>query len=74
VVENLGQAPMPIRLAVTRADGSVERSVTPVDVWLSGARRVRVGVRPGQRVTRVEIDPDAQFPDVDRGNQVWNAR
>lgn len=74
VVENLGQAPMPIRLAVTRADGSVERSVTPVDVWLNGARRVTVGVRPGARVTRVEIDPDAQFPDVDRGNQVWNTR
>jgi hypothetical protein len=70
-VEDRGMAPMPVLLAVTRADGSVQRLTVPVDVWLSGARVhvVRVAARP--EVVRVEIDPDALFPDVDRGNQVW---
>jgi Peptidase family M1 domain len=70
-VEDRGMAPMPVLLAVTRADGSVERDTIPAAVWLSGARRdvVKVAARP--EVTRVEIDPDALFPDVDRANQVW---
>jgi hypothetical protein len=70
-LEDRGLAPMPVLLAVTRADGSVERIDVPVDVWLTGARRhvVRVAARP--EITRVEIDPDGLFPDVDRANQVW---
>ena len=72
-IEDRGLAPMPVDLAVTRADGSVQRVTVPVGVWLSGARRhvVRVAARP--RVTRVEIDPEGLFPDVDRSNQVWTA-
>jgi len=70
-IEDRGMAPMPVLLAVTRADGSMQRVNVPVQVWLTGARRdvVQVAARP--EVVRVEIDPDALFPDVDRGNQVW---
>ncbi len=70
-VEDRGLAPMPVLLAVTRADGSVQRVDVPVEVWLSGARShvVRVAARP--TVTRVEIDPEKVFPDLDRSNQVW---
>jgi hypothetical protein len=70
-VEDLGLAPMPVRLAVTRADGSVQRLELPASVWLDGSRRhvVRVGARP--EVVRVEIDPEGAFPDVDRSNQAW---
>jgi hypothetical protein len=78
-VTDRGLAPMPVRLAVTRADGSTQRLDLPVDVWLTGAgagagaRRtvVRVAARPA--VTRVEIDPEGAFPDLDRANQVWAA-
>ena len=66
-----GLAPMPVRLAVTRADGSVQRLEVPVDVWLTGARRAVVRIAAAPRVTRVEIDPEAFFPDLDRTNQVW---
>ena len=70
-VVDRGLAPMPVRLAVTRAGGVVERLELPVDVWLSGARRavVRVGREP--RIARVELDPDGVFPDLDRQNQTW---
>ncbi|HKK26892.1 MAG TPA: M1 family metallopeptidase [Gemmatimonadota bacterium] len=70
-VRDVGLAPMPVRLAVTRADGSVQRVEVPVEAWLDGAREhvVRVGARP--EVVKVEIDPEAGFPDIDRSNQVW---
>jgi len=70
-VEDLGLAPMPIRLAVTRADGSVQRLELPASVWLDGSRRhlVRVAARP--EVVRIQIDPEGAFPDLDRSNQVW---
>jgi len=72
-VEDRGLAPMPVLLAVTRADGSVVRVDVPVNVWLAGARIHVVKVPAGSGVVRVEIDPDALFPDVDRGNQRWTA-
>jgi hypothetical protein len=70
-IEDRGLAPMPVRLAVTRADGAVQRLEVPVDVWLTGARRYVVHVAPTPRVVTVEIDPEGLFPDMNRGNQVW---
>jgi len=71
VIVDRGLAPMPVHLAVTRADASVQYLELPVDVWLGGTRRAvaRVGVTP--RVVKIEIDPAAAFPDMDRTNQVW---
>jgi aminopeptidase N len=70
-IEDRGLAPMPVVLAIARADGSVRSLTVPVDVWLGGARRhvVRVGASPA--VIRVAIDPEGLFPDVDRTNQTW---
>jgi hypothetical protein len=33
-----------------------------------------VTIPPGQTVTRVEIDAAKAFPDVDRGNNVWEKK
>jgi hypothetical protein len=71
VIEDRGWVPMPVHLAVTRADGATERIEVPVDVWLAGATRTEVRVAPGTEVTRVEIDAAHLFPDVDRANNVW---
>jgi hypothetical protein len=60
---------MPVRLAITLADGSTIQREIPVDVWLRGRRTAEITV-PGT-VTRVEIDPERWFPDVDRGNNAW---
>ncbi len=73
VVEDRGLAPMPARLVVTRADGSVERVEIPVGIWLGGARRHRVRLRGAPAVTQVAIDPEGHFPDIDRANNVWGA-
>ena len=72
-VEDRGLAPMPVLLAVTRADGSTQRLEVPVSVWLGGARRTVVRVAAQPAVTQVAIDPDGAFPDLDRTNQVWRA-
>lgn len=70
-VKNAGKVPMPVRLAVTRRDGSVTRLTLPADVWFSGQNKVLATVDAAGGVTRVEIDPEQFFPDVDRGNQLW---
>ncbi|HEY0779175.1 MAG TPA: hypothetical protein VGD56_14490, partial [Gemmatirosa sp.] len=72
-IEDRGLAPMPVMLAVTRTGGAVERMTVPVDVWLGGARRHIVRVAAAPAITRVVIDPDGLFPDIDRGNQIWPA-
>jgi hypothetical protein len=70
-VEDRGRVPMPARLAVTRADGSVERLEIPVEVWLTGARRYTLSTAAAPPITRVELDVDHEFPDVDRANDLW---
>lgn len=70
-IEDRGLAPMPVRLRVTHADGSVENLELGVKVWLDGSRRTVATVASRSPVTRVEIDADADFPDADRTNQVW---
>jgi hypothetical protein len=42
-----------------------------VETWLRGARTATVTVAAGSPVVKVEIDPEQQFPDTDRGNNVW---
>ncbi len=71
VIADLGLAPMPIHLVITRANGDVVRRDVPVDSWLAGATQVSVMLPAGSPVVRVEIDPDYAFPDVDRDNNVW---
>lgn len=72
-IEDRGLAPMPVLLVVTRADGGVQRLEVPVDAWLTGTRRHVVRVASLPSVVKVEIDPEALFPDMNRDNQVWRA-
>jgi hypothetical protein len=70
-IEDRGLAPMPVKLAVTRADGKVQRIDLPVSIWLKGARSYVAHVASTPQVVRVEIDPDELFPDINRKNQLW---
>ncbi len=62
-IQDRGLAPMPVEIAVTRADGSVQRVRLPVEVWLSGERQRVVRVASTPRISRVEIDPDGLYPE-----------
>jgi hypothetical protein len=70
-IEDRGLAPMPVRLAITRTNGAVERREIPVDAWLAGARRYTVALDSPATVAKIEIDPENAFPDVDRSNNRW---
>ena len=70
-IDDRGLAPMPVRLAVTRSDGRVERHELPVDPWLAGERRQQITLDNPQTVRSVEIDPEQAFPDIDRSNNRW---
>ncbi len=71
VVENEGRAIMPVALAVTRAGGQVDSVTVRAEAWLDGERRRTVRIAATPAVRSIEIDPDREFPDVDRSNQVW---
>ena len=68
-IQDKGLMPMPVRLAISHANGTVERREIPVSVWLAGNDRTTITV-PGD-VTKIEIDPENGFPDIDRNNNVW---
>jgi hypothetical protein len=72
-IEDRGTAFMPTRVAVTRADGSVERVEVPVEFWLGGARRHTLRVARSPSVTRVEIDPERRFAYLSREGHRWEA-
>jgi hypothetical protein len=71
-IEDRGLAPMPVRLAFTRAGGKVERVELPVEPWLGGARTQTARIANGSTVQALEIDPEQVFPDIDRANNRWS--
>jgi hypothetical protein len=72
-IEDLGDLPLPARVAVERADGSVEHVEVPVETWLEGSRSAVVRVAASPAVTRVTLDPEQRSPDSDRSNDTWVA-
>jgi hypothetical protein len=74
-VRDLGQVPGPAFLVVT-TDAGVVRQTVPVERFLnpSNTRSVTVSIPVQGRVTRVEVDPEQFFPDVNRRNNVWTGQ
>ena len=73
-IANEGWIPMPVLLRVTREGGEVVEERIPVDVWLDGSATTSITLPAGPRVTRVAIDPERYFPDIDRSDNVWTGR
>jgi aminopeptidase N len=70
-VEDQGDAAMPVPLAVTLESGEMRTLRLPVEPWIEGRTRQRATIDVDARVTRVEIDPEEAFPDIDRRDNVW---
>jgi hypothetical protein len=70
-VRDLGEIAMPTTVTVWSGDGGKTAVEIPVDAWLRGAREVTVSVPAFGPVTRVAIDADELFPDVNRANDEW---
>jgi hypothetical protein len=65
-----GTLPMPLDLRVTYNDGSTDRFRLPVEVWFLGNRYIWLH-QFSKAIGKIEIDPDMNFPDVDRSNNSW---
>jgi hypothetical protein len=74
VIEDLGLAPMPVRLTLTKADGATVKAEIPVDIWLTGVKTAETVVKTDSPVVKVEIDAEQVFPDANRGNNVWERK
>lgn len=72
-VANKGGLLMPLQLEVTYDDGSTERMNLPVDIWRNNEQTFKKGFFTDKQVTKVVIDPDESFADIDRDNNVWEA-
>ncbi|MDB4949137.1 MAG: peptidase [Gemmatimonadetes bacterium] len=70
-VRDLGEIAMPTTVTVWSGDGGKTAVEIPVETWLRGAREVTVSVPAFGSVTRVRIDADELFPDVNRANDEW---
>jgi Peptidase family M1 domain len=74
VIADRGQAFMPARVTITRENGERLMREIGVDHWLAGNTQGEITVPRGSPVVRVEIDAAQKFPDVDRGNDVWERK
>lgn len=72
-IENLEKAAMPLVVQLTYADGSTEHREFPVEVWeYTGSYRFTGNKKAA--VTKVSIDPDSLYPDVNRGNNIYEIK
>jgi hypothetical protein len=54
------------------SDGSSETVVWPASVW-ARTRTTTGSVATSGELTKVTIDPEGYYPDVDRSNNEWEA-
>ncbi len=74
VYGNHARGILPILVRFSFADGTTKDMRYPAEAWMLDPRRyVRHYMFTGQRLARVEIDPDHRLVDIDRTNNVWSA-
>jgi hypothetical protein len=74
LIRDLGRAKAPAPIEITRVTGKPTRCAVPLEVFLSGSHVARFRVPAQPAIVRVELDPDHQYPDADRSNDVWTAK
>ncbi len=71
-VSNLSSGVMPVEMTLEYADGSSETVVWPPSVW-AGTRTKTATVPTSGDLTKITIDADGNYPDLDRTNNEWEA-
>lgn len=69
-ISNREQLPMPITLEITEANGTVTRKTLPVEIWQHGATW-KFKFNSTSKISRVVVDPDKNYPDMNRSNNLW---
>jgi len=75
LIHDLGRAKAPAPIAIYRTGGKKPtRCGVPLEVFLNGSRVARFRVPAKPQIVRVELDPDHEYPDANRANDVWVKR
>ncbi|QKJ30115.1 M1 family metallopeptidase [Mucilaginibacter mali] len=61
---------MPVDAKITQGDGKTEIIHLPVNIWQRGGTWTFKYNAPAG-IQSIELDPDHQLPDVNRGNNIW---
>lgn len=72
-IENMERAAMPLLVDITYLSGAHERRSFPVEIWQYNTAYTFAANR-NEAVSRVVIDPDQVYPDVDRSNNVYELK
>jgi hypothetical protein len=62
---------MPLVVDITYANGLHEKRSFPVEIWENGASYT-FAANKNEVVSKVVIDPDQVYPDINRGNNLYN--
>jgi len=73
-LQNDGGLVTPVQMDVTFENGTVERIDLPVDVWRANEREFVFGLFSDDELTKVVVDPDGWFADIDRDDNEWVAQ
>jgi hypothetical protein len=71
-IENLEQMALPVIVKVTEQNGKTQMIKLPVDVWKRDTDWT-FKYNSTSPITSVVLDPDGEFPDVNRKNNTWEA-
>jgi hypothetical protein len=69
-ISNNEKMVMPVVVEVTEENGRVGRVNLPVQVWQQG-NEWTIKYESESPITKVVVDPDAEFPDVNPSNNTW---
>ena len=72
-VENKGGLVMPIQAKLTFSDGSEQMVKIPADAWKKDERKHSFGLFTDKTLTKVVLDPDEVFADINRDNNSWTS-
>ena len=70
-LRNDGGLVMPAKMRVTFEDGSTQMIELPVEIWRFNEKQFVHGMFANQAITKVELDPDQVFADIDPSDNVW---
>ncbi|WP_437919842.1 M1 family metallopeptidase [Sphingobacterium sp. LRF_L2] len=69
-IENLQKLPMPVVVEAITASGKKIRKKLPVEIWQRN-KSWRFVLPSVEKLTKVTIDPDNVYPDINPDNNIW---
>ncbi len=69
-LENLEEMALPVEIAIKQENGKVDTVKLPVEIWQRGGTWT-FQYKSTSKITKLVIDPNHDFPDVNPANNVW---